>query len=396
MPLSNFTLAGGGLTQRLSEFDPALLRPDVRAAALARFAAFPSGRERTGRYWRVDLDAVAPDASNVSAANGTVTIGNANRGAIACDLTTAAREHPDLLVRAFGATRATQTKFGALTAAFAQLGAFVYLPPDAAAAEPIEITYRTESGAAVFPYTVVLADRGAQLTLVQKLEGDAAFVCGIDEIVAAEGASVSFATCQRLSLQTRFVQTRAARPQRDATVGWVCAELGSALCVVDLSIEIDAPGITAQVTSLFFPSGTQHVDVVSTVDHTIGDSTSQTLVKSAAVDRGQARFLGNIRIARDAQGSDANLRDDALLLSPDAHVDSVPALEIGANDVKAYHGATVGAIDAEQIFYMESRGIDRNAAERMIALGFFEPAIARFPTERLRDEIRTGLEGKLG
>jgi Fe-S cluster assembly protein SufD len=119
------------------------------------------------------------------------------------------------------------------------------------------------------------------------------------------------------------------------------------------------------------------------------------MVKSAATENGQARFLGNIRIAPHAQGSDARLRDDALLLSATAHVDSVPALEIGANDVKAYHGATVGAIDAEQIFYMESRGIDRSAAERMIALGFFEPAIARFPTGRLRDEIRAALAAKL-
>ena len=109
---------------------------------------------------------------------------------------------------------------------------------------------------------------------------------------------------------------------------------------------------------------------------------------------GQARFLGNIRIAPHAQGSDARLRDDALLLSPTAHVDSVPALEIGANDVKAYHGATVGAMDAEQIFYMESRGIAPNAAERMIALGFFEPAVDRFPAQ-LREEIRTALELKL-
>jgi Fe-S cluster assembly protein SufD len=146
---------------------------------------------------------------------------------------------------------------------------------------------------------------------------------------------------------------------------------------------------------LFFPRASQHVDVVSTVEHRAGEATSETLIKSAATERGQARFLGNIRIAPHAQGSDARLRDDALLLSTTAHVDSVPALEIGANDVKAYHGATVGAIDQEQIFYMETRGIERSAAERMIALGFFEPAIERFPTANLRDAIRNALAAKL-
>ena len=179
------------------------------------------------------------------------------------------------------------------------------------------------------------------------------------------------------------------------TVSWACAELGSALSVTDVSVAIGGPGVSAHVTALFFPQGSQHVDVVTTIDHAVGESTSETLVKSAAVGRGQARFLGNIRIAPNAQGSDANLRDDALLLSERAHIDSVPALEIAANDVKAFHGATVGAIDAEQIFYMETRGIERLAAERMIALGFFEPAIARFPTSALRDEIRAALEAKL-
>ena len=177
-------------------------------------------------------------------------------------------------------------------------------------------------------------------------------------------------------------------------MSWASAELGGELAASDLSVSIEAPGAEANLTAIFFPRGSQHVDVVSTVEHRAGDATSETIVKTAARERGQARFLGNIRIAPHAQGSDARLRDDALLLSPTAHVDSVPALEIGANVVKAYHGATVGAIDAEQIFYMESRGLERGAAERMIALGFFEPAIERFPTVALRDEIRAVAGGK--
>ncbi|MBV9269803.1 MAG: SufD family Fe-S cluster assembly protein, partial [Candidatus Eremiobacteraeota bacterium] len=100
-------------------------------------------------------------------------------------------------------------------------------------------------------------------------------------------------------------------------------------------------------------------------------------------------------IAENAQASEAFLRDDALLLSRNAHIDSVPALEIAANEVRAYHGATVGAIDEEQLFYMTSRGIERKDAETMIALGFFEPAIERFPTEALRSDIREALKAKV-
>jgi Fe-S cluster assembly protein SufD len=370
----------------LTPFDPTLLPPELRSAALERFFSTRSGRERTGRYWRVDIEAIAPDPETIAVSNGTVRIANSSPRIVACSLTAAAASHAQLLARCFGVTDAGETKFGALARAFAQLGAFVYVPADATTAEPVEITYDVPDGASAFPYTVVLAERGARATIVERCEGGAgAFVCGVAEIVTGENADVTYGG----------IFTRRAAPGRDTRVDWACAELGGELDLTDVSTAILQPGIQAGVTALFFPNQTQHVDVVTTIDHAIGDSTSETIVKTAAVDAGQARYLGNIRIAPHAQGSDASLRDDALLLSEKAHVDSVPALEIGANDVKAFHGATVGALDAEQIFYMQTRGIERSAAERMIALGFFEPSIARFPTDALREQIRSALAEKL-
>jgi Fe-S cluster assembly protein SufD len=388
---------GGDLHERLASFDIAVLSQDRRTQALDRCLSSKSGRERPGRYWRVDLEAILPNAAAIDGIAGSVRIHSSHPRVVACDLATAARLHPALLARAFGTTTVAETKFGALATAFAGLGAFVYVPADVASDEPIAVTYEVPDGAAAFPYTVVLAERGARATVIERVEGGQgeAFVCGATEIVTEEHAEIVYASSQRLSSTARVFQTRAARPGRDARLSWACAELGSALAVTDISVAIQRPGVDAQIAAIFFPQGSQHVDVISTVDHIVGDSDSETTVKSAAVGRGQARFLGNIRIARDAQGTNANLRDDALLLSPKAHIDSVPALEIAANDVKAYHGATVGALDDEQIFYMASRGIEPNAAERMIALGFFEPAIARFPSDALRDEIRTALAAKL-
>ena len=225
---------------------------------------------------------------------------------------------------------------------------------DRAYDEPIVI-HCDAAGAAIFPWNVVLAERGATATIVERVTGEgAAFVCGAAEIVTEEHADVTYAVLQRASEGARVITTRAARPGRDATVSWAVAELGGELAAGDLSASSSTiPEPRADVTGIFFPRASQHVDVVSTVEHRAGGATSETMVKSAATDRGQARFLGNIRIAPHAQGSDARLRDDALLLSTTAHIDSVPALEIGANDVKAYHGATVGAIDEDQIFYME-------------------------------------------
>ncbi|MBV9233797.1 MAG: Fe-S cluster assembly protein SufD [Candidatus Eremiobacteraeota bacterium] len=365
-----------------------------RRNALERFLSVRSGRERPGRFWRVDFERLAP-APGAIAADAPITYEGSAPGVIVTSLRRAAREHPALLARAFGSTGAAATKFGALTEAFANGGAFVYVPADRSCDEPIVLRCDAADGAAVFPWNVVFAERGARAVLVEHVTGaPGAFICGVTEIVTEESADVTYAVVQRLRGGSS-IASRTARPGRDASVAWAVAELGADLAASDLTVSIDSPGASAQIASLFFPASDQHVDVVSSVEHNAGDATSETLVKSAARDRGQARFLGNIRIAPHAQGSDARLRDDALLLSPRAHVDSVPALEIGANDVKAYHGATVGAIDAEQIFYMESRGLERNAAERMIALGFFEPAIERFPTSALRDEIRNAVAAKL-
>jgi Fe-S cluster assembly protein SufD len=372
------------------------LSRDQRLRALDRFLITPSGREKPGRFWRVDFESLVPDADRIDLSQEIGHVENHDSAVAVYTLGAAARECPQLLARAFGTTGVHKTKFGALTAAFAHCGFFIYVRADHACDEPIVIRYKAPAGAAIFPSSVVFAERGARVSIVERLEGEGeAFLCGVTEIVTEENAEVRYAALQRTSDAARVVWNRVTRPGRDAKVSLADAELGAALAAGELRISIEEPGAAIEIAAIFFPSGSQHVDVVSTVEHRAGEATSETLVKSAARERGQARFLGNIRIAPHAQGSDARLRDDALLLSPTAHVDSVPALEIGANDVKAYHGATVGAMDAEQIFYMESRGIERVAAEKMIALGFFEPAIERFPTAKLRDEIREALAAKL-
>ena len=364
-----------------------------REYRLERFHGTRSGHEKPGRYWKIDPDSidVPPDAR----VGGSVSI-QAPAHIVAVAMDVAHSEHAEPLARALGMAVEPHHKFAHLTAAFAGLGAFIHIPADIAVDDPIVVTYRTDGSNVLFPHTVVLAERGARANIIERIEADdGAFICGVAEIVTAGHADITYAAVQTLPIDARSFFTRAARPGPNARIAWATADLGAALALCDIAIAIEHPGVDANVASLFFPTGTQHVDIVSTIDHRVGHSSSQTLVKSAANGRGQARYLGNIRIAAHAQGSQAGLRDDALLLSKHAHIDSIPALEIAANDVKAYHGATVGAIDDEQIFYMTSRGIDRRQAEKMIALGFFEPVIDRFPTQALREELHAALPDKV-
>jgi Fe-S cluster assembly protein SufD len=389
-----------GIPANLEQAIPALsaeITPhELRRELLARSFELRSGREKPGRFWKVDLEAL--DYSDIAVATDVAVsiTAPANARVVACDLQTAVREHRDVVERIRGsAVNARNGKFSALAAALCNAGALIYVPADVAVDEHIEISYDASNGA-VFPHILVLLEHGAQCTIVERPAGsENAFISGITEIVTAENANVTYAVDQELPTGARVMFTRSAKPGKDARVNWAVAELGSALSVTSVDAAVDHPGVEVDVAGIFFPRDDQHVDIVSNVDHNVGNSHSETIVKSAATGRGQARYIGNIRIVQHAQGTESALRGDALLLSQKAHIDSVPALEIAANDVKAYHGATVGAIDEEQIFYMTSRGIDRMSAEKMIAIGFFEPAVSRFPTEALRERLRSALEAKV-
>lgn len=384
------------LESAVDQLDPLLLSLQERRELLARSFELHSGRERPGRFWKIDLEALDYAELRVPKYAAPQISAPQNSRVVACDLAQALRERRDVVERAHASVVNPRAgKFAALAAALRNSGAFVYVPADVAVDDPIEITYDASAGA-LFPYTLVVLERGARCTIVERLAGgEDAFICGITEIVTAENADVSYAAEQLLPADARVFFTRSAKPGADSHVQWAVAELGARLSVTAVDVAVDEPGVQADLAGLFFPREDQHVDLVTNVDHNVGNSQSDTIVKSAAIGRGQARYLGNIRIAAHAQGTESALRDDALLLSKKSHIDSVPALEIAANDVKAYHGATVGAIDEEQIFYMTSRGIDRQSAEKMIALGFFEPAVSRFPGEAIRERLRAALQEKV-
>lgn len=370
--------------------------PREEALALAR--SLPPPGPPASRYWKIDvaglrLEEIAPGTSE---ARFILDAAAQRRGVIAGDLQTVGREHPAILAAEGTAVDWRAGKFTALNAARRATGAAIFLPKDVVVDEPIVVQHRLR-GAASFPYTLVLASPGAKATIVSRFDAaeDVSFVDEIVEIVAAENAELTFAAIQDLRPNVRVFWARHANVQRDADVCWAIAELGAELSIGRVQSTTLAAGARTTLAGVFFPTGRQHVDVVSEADHPAGQTQSETLFKSAAAGGGQARFIGNIRIHPAAHGVDATLRDDALLLSKNAHIDSIPALEIGANDVKAYHGATIGAIDEDELFYAMSRGITRADAQRMIALGFFEPALLRFPTEKLREELRAALAEKI-
>ncbi len=381
---------------------PGAIAPDARRQALAAFDSLPVHRAiKSSRGWKRDLTKV--DLSGLSAADAPACVdvslpeGAAARGVVATSLETAARERGALVASSLGrALDARGDKFAALGLAFQNAGAFVFVPKGVRLDEPIEVRYSAPAGG-LFPYTLILLEDGAAATVVERFEGVAgAFVCGNAEIVAGERAEARVVTHQALPDDAVVVLSRAAALAGEATLAFGIAESGAGYAVDRTRVFENGRGAKSEVSVLFFADGSRHIDVESEIVHAGADTGSHTVVRTVGKGHGQGRYVGTIRILADAHGADASLRDDALLLSEHAHVDSVPALEIAANDVKAFHGATVGAISDEEIFYAQSRGIARDEAERMIALGFFEPALSRFPGEALRERLRDELANRLG
>jgi Fe-S cluster assembly protein SufD len=408
--VSEVDVAVRGISKRsldafLAHHGPGAIDADARYDALARYEELPvRSALRGGRNWKhdlakLDLSGVVPFEAAGAELDLEALLPAARRAGVIIERFSLARErHREIFERAYG--RAVDTrddKFASLALAFQNHGAFVHIPAGIELDEPILIGYEARA-AALFPYTLVSVGEGARAVVIERLaatSGGGAFVCGIVELVLEDRARLTYVADQQTSTSTRLVMNRRAILGTDARVDVALAELGGAHAVSRFRSLERARGGGTGVVALFFSDGDQHVDLETETIHAAGATTSETIVRSAGTGRGQGRYLGNIKILADAHGAEASLRDDALLLSAGAHIDSVPALEIAANDVKAFHGATVGAISEDEIFYAQSRGIERSEAERMIALGFFEPAVARFPTEALRDQLRRALENKI-
>lgn len=370
-----------------------------RDEALALARTLPAPGPVPGRYWKIDLAKLALEELQAGSVSAHIALsGEAKRkGVVATDLGSAGPQHDAIISAAEGnAVDWRSGRFTALNAARREGGVFIFLPKGVVIDEPIVVTLRLE-GPAAFPYVLVAASEGARATLVTRYDAAAnlELVSEIVEIIALEHAALTYAAIQDLPPNVRTFWSRHGNVGRDAELNWAIGELGAELSIGDVKSTTLEAGARTTIAGFFFPNKRQHVDVQSEADHPAPQTQSETIFKSAAIDGGQARYIGNIRIHPSAHGVDATLRDDALLLSKDSHIDSIPALEIRANDVKAYHGATIGAIDDDELFYAMSRGIDRHEAERMIALGFFEPALVRFPTEKLREEMRAALARKI-
>ncbi len=324
----------------------------------------------------------------------------AKLGVIAMPLLEAARLYPALLERYLGRTvRFDESRFTGLGAALQSGGAFVHVPDGVKVPRPIQLLFSRQSpDLGTFPHVIVSVGAQAEATVIEEYfsagEAGVGVHVGATEVTVGSGGSLHLATFQRWGGNVYHFGTERARVARDARFHWTFAALGGKLTKMDLEMHLDGEGSEAKFSGCYFGNETQHFDFHTYQNHIVGHSTSDLLFKGALRGRARMVYQGLIKVHKDAQRSDAYQANRNLLLSEKARADSIPSLEIEANDVRCTHGATVGQVDEEQIFYLRSRGLPRPDAERMLIGGFFEPVLERIPAESLRAAVTDAVERK--
>ncbi|MDP9348355.1 MAG: Fe-S cluster assembly protein SufD [Gemmatimonadota bacterium] len=325
----------------------------------------------------------------------------ARQGVVFTSLEAAVREHPDLVRRTLGTGIIPEDgKFASLNSALWTGGLFLYVPRGVRVEAPFR-AYRwiREGGATVFPRTLVVAEEGASFSLVDELASPdfarQTLSVGAAEVFAEEGAQVNYVALQRWGAGVVHITTDRLVSGRDARVTALYLSLGGSLTHADVRCRLVKPGSHVDMLGLYIADETQHFDHETLQDHLAPHASSNLLFKGALRDQGRSVFRGLIRVHPGAQRTDAYQTNRNLILSNEARADSLPNLEIQADDVRCSHAATVGQLDEEEIFYLLSRGIPKTEAIRLVVFGFFGEVLEQLPLEEVRAELVRAVEQKL-
>lgn len=285
--------------------------------------------------------------------------------------------------------------FVALNTAFLQDVQFVRVPRGKVLEQPIELNFRAQPGQAHHPRVLIVVGAGAQCTVIENYEGDGAyFTNAVTEFVVGDGAVVDHYKIQRESLEAFHVSTMQATLGRSANFSSHSISLGGALVRNDANATL-SEGTEATLNGLYIANGTQHIDNHTILDHAKPHGASHEMYKGILDGRANAVFNGRIIVRKDAQKTDSKQTNKNLVLSDNAVINTKPELQIHADDVRCTHGATIGQIDSEALFYLRSRGIPKSEARSLLTYAFAQDIIDRIKVQPLRESLERMLFEKL-
>src|SRR6516162_9234856 len=279
-----------------------------------------------------------------------------------------------------------------------QHGLLVRVPRGVELDKPLYVKV-TSNGGSLYWRMVVEAEEGPRFTVIEDLSSAApdaiAYTNAVVELFVHAGAKVEYVSLQNLSRETWHFGRHRALLERDAELDWVIGGFGSKRGKVWVENDLAGPGATSRVTGAYFADGDQHLDYDTFQEHIAPSCESDFAFKGALRDQASAVWRGMIRVEEGAQKTNAYQENRNLLLSDTAHADSIPGLEIMANDVRCTHGATLGRVNREELFYLMARGLSRAEAERLIVRGFFQDVLDRIELEPVREALGAALEERI-
>lgn len=327
----------------------------------------------------------------------------ARQGVLFGDLATLVRERRDVLEPHL-MTRAVHPgadRFSAWHAAFWTGGTVLFVPRNVALGKPLHsLIGLAQAGAADLSHTLVILEENAQATLLEETASASADAPGLHvgavELIVGRGAALRYVQLQNWNEKVYHFAHQCGRVEAGGMLQWTVGGLGARLAHIHQDVHLDGRGAQAEVNGVTFAVDRQLLSYYTKQSHNAPDTRSDLLYKEVLRDRSRVIWRGMIRVEKVAQKTDGYQRCDSLLMSPAARADSIPGLEIEADDVRCTHGATAGRVDEEQIFYCMCRGLSRYEAMHIIVVGFFQRVFDRIPVEIVRETLSQAVERKLG
>ncbi len=359
-------------------------------------AALPapaSGEVNAGHLIQHDSEAVSSSLSDAAREDG-VLFG---------PLEEAVRQHPELvrpylLGEAFPPSRG---KFAALNAALFSGGAFLYVPKGVEVSLPLRATtWLSGSSLALFPHTVVVVEPGAQVTLIEDFGSpfldSPSLLCPGAEVYLQPSARLHYVAIQQMSTDVYVLGTYRTHLGNDSRLDYLAVGLGGRLTKQYTDVMLQGDGSTAHLLGVGFGDGDQHFDYQTLQEHIGANGTSDMLFKVAVKDRAMSVHYGMVHVRKSGRGTNAGQTVRNLILSDGAKAHPILPLEIEASDIRrCAHAAAIGQIDENQMFYLQSRGLSRRQAEKLVVDGFFEGVMAKIPVSSVQEQLRASIDSKL-
>ncbi|SHG54020.1 Fe-S cluster assembly protein SufD [Halobaculum gomorrense] len=367
-----------------------LLQTRLEALSALEELEMPSVIETPGRRWTnlEDLDyesIVDPldqrdETERVSA-----------EGAKVLDFETALEEHPELVEEHFGSVTDPQTNYlTALSTALFTTGTVIYVP-EGVDAEDVKVRAEMNS-TSLFSHTLVVAEDNSSATILERISNGSAvdgdrYFSNLVEIVTGENAYVQYGSLQNLDEDVYDFTLKRGDADRYATIDWIEGNIGSRLTRSDIETELNGDSSETKIVGAFFGHDDQHFDINARVWHNGEHTTADLVTRGVLDDEARSVYEGVQDVGREAWDTSSYQRENTLMLSDDSEADASPKLIIHNHDTEASHSATVGQVDAEDLFYMTSRAISPNTARNMLVEGFFVPVLEEVEVDELRDDI---------